>query len=46
MQQFVDVKKKLYGLIALKSTNEVETRSISQKQQIGVKRGVMLDISH
>ena len=37
--------KKVYSLGAPKSTNEVELASISQKQQIGVKRGEAINIS-
>ena len=45
MQTLVDLSQKVYGLGAPKLVNEEGTRSISQKQQIGVKRGVTIDIS-
>ena len=45
MQQMANLRKKVYSLGAPKSTNDLETRSISWTQQIGAKRGETLDIS-
>ena len=45
MQQLADLKKKLYSLGASSTTSEVEIGSTSRKQQIGAKRGAMLEIS-
>ena len=41
----VGLRKKVYGLGAPKSTNEVGIGSISRKQQIGAKRGATINIS-
>ena len=45
LQQMADLQQKMYGLGALKSTNEEDARSIGWKQQICLKRGVMIKIS-